>query len=212
MPDRQLFLKAATTTQYVSRIVERQLEPVGVPAYLLALLTHIRDHAPVSPSTISAASGVPMTTLRDNIQRLLDRRLVRKSAHPTDGRSYLLSLTARGKALAAAADPALLGPTWPSSDGSLGRSATTAVLDELNEALEAWRRSLRPRRTRRLSGESRAVYEKALRRNRSQKGHRTGSATRLTRATRRETHGRPALVTRPREPRPTSIPASTSLG
>ena len=79
MPDRQLFLKAATTAQYVGRIVDAQLEPVGIPAYLLALLTHIRDHAPVSPSTISLASGVPMTTLRDNIQRLVDRRLVRES-------------------------------------------------------------------------------------------------------------------------------------
>ena len=136
MPNRQLFLKAATTTQYVSRIVERELEPVGVPAYLLALLTHVRDHAPVSPTTISAASGVPMTTLRDNVQRLVDRRLVRRSAHPTDGRSYLLSLTPRGKALIAAADPALLG-AYVALERRLGRPLRDyeLMLDELNEAL-----------------------------------------------------------------------------
>lgn len=136
MPNRQLFLKAATTGQYVTRIVERRLEPVGVPAYLLALLTHVRDHAPVSPSTIAAASGVPMTTLRDNVQRLVDRRLVRKSAHPTDGRSYLLSLTARGAALTAAADPALRG-AYVALERRLARplGEYEEMLDELNEAL-----------------------------------------------------------------------------
>ena len=136
MPNRQLFLKAATTGQYVTRIVERRLEPVGVPAYLLALLTHVRDHAPVSPSTIAAASGVPRTTLRDNVQRLVDRRLVRKSAHPTDGRSYLLSLTARGAALTAAADPALRG-AYVALERRLARplGEYEEMLDELNEAL-----------------------------------------------------------------------------
>ena len=108
MPDRHLFLQTATAFQYVGQLIDRELEAIGHPAYLLALLTHVRDHAPVSPSKISAASGVPMTTLRDNIQRLVERGLVRRVKNSEDGRSYLLVLTAAGKRTIDAADPALL--------------------------------------------------------------------------------------------------------
>ena len=138
MPNRQLLLKAATTSQYVTRVVERHLEPVGIPPYLLALVTHIRDHAPVTPSRISVESGVPMTTLRDNIQRLVDRRLARRTKHPRDGRSYLLVLTARGEAMVRAADPALAA-AYDELERLLPRPLREyeALLDELNAALHA---------------------------------------------------------------------------
>jgi DNA-binding MarR family transcriptional regulator len=137
VPNRQLYLKAATTAQYVGRIVERQVQPVGIPAYLLALLTHVRDHAPVTPSTISEMSGVPMTTLRDNIQRLVDRRLVRRTSHPQDGRSYLLAPTARGERTLEAAGDALLD-AYLALEKRLPRPLQEyeGVLDELNAALE----------------------------------------------------------------------------
>jgi DNA-binding MarR family transcriptional regulator len=134
--NQQLLLKAATTSQYVTRIVERHLEPIGIPGYLLALVTHIRDHAPVTPSGISVASGVPMTTLRDNIQRLVDRRLARRTRHPDDGRSYQLVLTARGQAMIRAADPAL-ARAYDELERRLPRPLAEyeEMLDELNGAL-----------------------------------------------------------------------------
>jgi DNA-binding MarR family transcriptional regulator len=136
MVNRQLLLKAATTSQYVTRLVERHLDPIGIPPYLLGLVTHIRDHAPVSPSRISVESGVPMTTLRDNIQRLVDRRLVRRTKHPRDGRSYLLALTARGEAMIRAADPAL-AEAYRELEQRLPRPLHEyeEMLDELNAAL-----------------------------------------------------------------------------
>jgi len=136
MPNRRLLLEAATTSQYVGRIVERQLEPVGIPGYLLALLTHVRDHAPVTPSTISDVSGVPMTTLRDNIQRLVDRRLVRRTGHPHDGRSYLLVLTPKGKRVTDAAGDALLD-AYLALEQRLPRPLHEyeEALEELNETL-----------------------------------------------------------------------------
>src|SRR3954454_9917332 len=108
MHDRQLLLKTATTYGFVAQLVEHNLRAVGLPAFLLPTLTHIRDREPVSPSEISVAAGVPMTTLRDNVQRLVDRRLVRRTPNPADGRSPLLRLTARGRAVAEAAGAALL--------------------------------------------------------------------------------------------------------
>lgn len=138
MPDRQLFLKASVVSQYVGQLVERQLEPIGLPAYLLALLTHVRDHAPVTPSRVSEASGVPMTTLRDNVQRLVDRGLVRRVANDADGRSYLLVLTPRGKRVIARASDALLG-AYVAVERQLARPREEyeGVLDEVIEALKA---------------------------------------------------------------------------
>ena len=49
MADRHLFLKAATTSQYVGQIVDLQLAPVGIPGFLLAILTHVRDQARSRP-------------------------------------------------------------------------------------------------------------------------------------------------------------------
>ena len=137
MANRQLFLKAGATSQYVGRIVDAQLEAIGIPGYLLALLTHVRDYAPVSPSTVSIASGVPATTLRDNIQRLVDRRLVRRVPHPDDGRSYLLVLTRHGEAVTRAAGPALL-EAYLELERRLPRPlhAYELMLDELNEAMQ----------------------------------------------------------------------------
>jgi DNA-binding MarR family transcriptional regulator len=108
VPDRHLYLQTATTSQYVGQIVDHQLAPLGVPSSLVALLTHVRDLEPVSPSQLARAAGSSPTTLRDNIRRLVDRRLVRRAPNPRDGRSYLLKLTARGRAVLDAADPALL--------------------------------------------------------------------------------------------------------
>ena len=136
MPDRHLFLQIATASQYVGQVIDRELEMIGLPAYLLALLTHVRDHAPLTPSKISAASGVPMTTLRDNIQRLVDRGLVRRVKNTEDGRSYRLVLTAAGKRTIQAADPALL-QAYLAVERRLGRPLEDyqRMLDEVIEAL-----------------------------------------------------------------------------
>ena len=137
MPNRELFLKTTVAAHYVGQLVERHLEPVGVPAYLLALVTHVRDHAPVTPSGIAAASGIPLTTLRDNIRRLVDRGLARRIPNPDDARSYLLELTPAGSAMTKAADPALL-EAYLAVERRLPRPLAEyeRMLDELVAAVE----------------------------------------------------------------------------
>jgi DNA-binding MarR family transcriptional regulator len=137
MPNRHLYLQTATTSQYVGQIVEQQLAPLGVPPSLIALVTHVRDLEPVSPSTLARVAGTPTTTLRDNIQRLVDRRLVRRVPNPADGRSYLLRITARGRATLEAADPALLAAYLALEERlPRPREEYEQLLEELNAALE----------------------------------------------------------------------------
>ena len=108
MPDRRLLLQASTISQYVGQIVEQTVAPAGLPGFLLALLFHIRENGPVTPSAIAAVSGTPATTLRDNIQRLVAAGFARRMPNPSDGRSYLVELTPRGERVAREVEPALL--------------------------------------------------------------------------------------------------------
>jgi DNA-binding MarR family transcriptional regulator len=108
MPDRGLLLDVFRLYQLTGAVVERQLRDLGIPAYLFGLLSEIRYLAPVTPSVIAQKTGIATTTLRDNIQRLVDRGLVRRTPNPDDGRSYFVELTDKGEVLARAADPALL--------------------------------------------------------------------------------------------------------
>jgi DNA-binding MarR family transcriptional regulator len=137
VPDRHLYLDTATTSQYVAQIADRQLSPLGVPPTLVALLTHVRDLEPVPPSELSRAAGSPATTLRDNVQRLVDRRLVRRVPNRLDGRSYLLRITPRGRRALEAADPALL-EAYLALERHLPRPREEyeRILAELNAALE----------------------------------------------------------------------------
>ena len=77
-----------------------------------------------------------MTTLRDNIRRLVERGLVVRVPNPDDGRSYLLVPTQKGTAVAAAAGEALLD-AYLQLEHRLGRPLAEfeSVLEELNAAL-----------------------------------------------------------------------------
>lgn len=138
MPNRHLYLQTATASQYVGQIIEHQLGRLGIAPTLIALLTHIGEHEPISPSELSRVAGMPTTTLRDNVQRLVDRNLVRRVSNPDDGRSYLVRRTARGRTLLDAADPALLD-AYRALERRLPRPREEyeRMFAELNDALEA---------------------------------------------------------------------------
>jgi DNA-binding MarR family transcriptional regulator len=87
-----------TTGALVELLVDEELEAARVPPRLFSLLAWIDALGPLSPSALSAESGMPPTTLRDNIRRLVARGDVRRVPNPEDGRSYLVELTAKGKA------------------------------------------------------------------------------------------------------------------
>ena len=136
MEDRHLFLDVYRLLELTGAIIERQLREVGIPAYLFGLLSEIRRLAPVTPSAISQKTGMATTTLRDNIQRLVDRGLVRRTPNPEDGRSYLVEVTEQGEVLARAADPLLL-EAYEALERRLQRPRVDyeAGLDELATAM-----------------------------------------------------------------------------
>ena len=134
--DRRAFLQISTAHAHLAELLDRLLLPVGIAPHLLGLVTHVREHQPLTPTALSAVSGSPQTTLRDNIRRLVDLRLVRRLPNPDDARSYLIELTERGDLMARAADPALAAG-YDALERGLPRRLEDVqqVLAELNDAL-----------------------------------------------------------------------------
>src|SRR3954449_7773032 len=137
LTDKRLFLQAYSLAQTTGAIVERELDAVGLPSFLFGLLSQVHRLQPVAPTQIASTTGTPLTTLRDNIQRLVERDLVRRAPNPADGRSYLVELTARGDVLLRAAGEPLERP-YALLEARLPRPLDEyqQVLDELAVAAE----------------------------------------------------------------------------
>ncbi len=92
-----VFLAALLASQAVSNLVRREFEAAGVSMTAWGLLIHVEEHKRVAPSQLAAETGVTATTMRDQVQSLVDRGALRRVPNPADNRSYLVELTAAGR-------------------------------------------------------------------------------------------------------------------
>jgi DNA-binding MarR family transcriptional regulator len=92
-----VFLAALLAGQALSNLVRREFEAAGVSMTAWGLLVHVEEHRRVAPSQLAAETGVTPTTIRDQVQSLVDRGALRRVPNPGDSRSYLLELTAAGR-------------------------------------------------------------------------------------------------------------------
>ncbi|MCA9752133.1 MAG: MarR family transcriptional regulator [Gemmatimonadetes bacterium] len=101
MPEPLIFLsplhKATRQigTYLSSRMVE--LELAGSEGHVLA---YLGSYAPVPISELSSVFGHRKSTLTSLLDRLEERGLIRRDVHPGDRRSFVVSLTPRGRKLA----------------------------------------------------------------------------------------------------------------
>jgi DNA-binding MarR family transcriptional regulator len=93
-----VFLAALLAGQAVSNLVRREFEAAGVSITAWGLLVHVEEHRRVAPSQLAAETGVTATTIRDQVQSLVDRGALRRVPNPADNRSYLVELTPTGRA------------------------------------------------------------------------------------------------------------------
>jgi DNA-binding MarR family transcriptional regulator len=97
-----------STGLLVGMLVDEELEKAGVPQQLFSFLGWVATLQPVTPGTLAAETGLPPTTIRDYVRRLVARGDVRKTKNPADGRSYFLVLTPRGQRTADRGWPAVV--------------------------------------------------------------------------------------------------------
>jgi DNA-binding MarR family transcriptional regulator len=104
--DLDLFLRLALASSHAWQVVKRELDQAGIEIHLFGLLTHLSLRGPMTPSSLAAEQGIPVTTMRDQIQLLVERGLVERRPNAGDGRSYLVDLTPNGTKLAKRGAPA----------------------------------------------------------------------------------------------------------
>lgn len=98
----------------------------------------------VAAKNIVASSGLPKNTLSRAVQKLLQRRLLRRESDPDDLRSYVLALTPAGKAIFDETMPLMTGhqDAMLSALDEAERKQLCELLDKLVIASPGWPREL----------------------------------------------------------------------
>ena len=141
-PPRELDLlqELYSTGLLVGLLVDAELARIGVPDRLFSFIGWLTRLQPVTPSALAAETGLPPTTIRDYVRRLVASGDVRKVPNAEDGRSYHLVLTAKGQRIADRGLAAVVS-AFEAIDGHLQRPAGEH-LDTMRELREAVRLAL----------------------------------------------------------------------
>jgi DNA-binding MarR family transcriptional regulator len=92
-----LFLQPYVLAQLSGALVVDAVEGSDVTASEFAVTSWLAVRAGITPSELADELGLPPTTLSAMIDRLVQKKQVRRVRHPEDGRSYRLELTAKGR-------------------------------------------------------------------------------------------------------------------
>ena len=135
--DVDLLQELFSTGFLVGILVDEELDRVGVPNNLFSFIGWVTRLQPVTPSALAAETGLPPTTIRDYIRRLVERGDARRVPNPDDGRSYFLVLTPKGQRVANRGWPAVVA-AYRRMARHLERPPTEhlAASRELREALK----------------------------------------------------------------------------
>ncbi len=136
--DEDLLQELYSTGLLVGLLVDAELRKLDVPQALFSFMGWISWLEPVTPTTLAAETGLPPTTIRDYVRRLVERGDVRKTPNPNDGRSYHLVLTAKGRGVAGRGWPAVVA-AYERVERHLERPATEhlTAMRELRRAVQS---------------------------------------------------------------------------
>lgn len=135
--DASLLLDLWTTARYVNLLIQEEMAAAGSTGADLALLSEIALHGPLTVTELTELMGDPYMTTSDGVGRLANRREVTKVAHPTDGRSALVTTSKEGMRRAKVGGKAV-GRVGAMIEGHLRRSpsAVAAAVRDLRRAVQ----------------------------------------------------------------------------
>jgi DNA-binding MarR family transcriptional regulator len=93
---RGLLINVWIAGELVSTLLDRNLVAEGVQSDFYGTLSVIGVWGPLTPSDLAERTGTPLTTVSDRLRRMVADGDVERVAHPDDGRSHLVRLTADG--------------------------------------------------------------------------------------------------------------------
>jgi len=82
--------------QHLRVLLTETLAGTGMRPDEYAVYSLLFEEGPLPPTDMAAAMGMPLTTVLDYLRAMREKRHVRRTRNPRDGRSYLVSLTKTG--------------------------------------------------------------------------------------------------------------------
>jgi DNA-binding MarR family transcriptional regulator len=95
--DLEVFLEFILVSHFTQLLVRSEFEADGLDPYMFGLLLHVHARGRMTPSQLADETRVTNTTIRDQVQNLVERGLLARKPNPDDARSYLLELTPEGR-------------------------------------------------------------------------------------------------------------------
>lgn len=139
-----VLLDVWSVSRATSGLLDTALVASGLSADEFAVYSLLAQQGPLTPTQLSVQMATPPTTVSSHISRFQRRGHVRRTPHPSDGRSYRIQLTAAGRRThARAAD--LFRPVLHAVVNNLNEDepAVLAALGQLRRALDEVRTASR---------------------------------------------------------------------
>jgi len=95
--DLELFLEVTLVSHFMYQLARSEFEAAGLDPYMFGLLVHVHHRGKMTPTQLAEETRVMNTTIRDQVQNLVDRGLLARKPNPDDARSYLVELTPAGR-------------------------------------------------------------------------------------------------------------------
>jgi DNA-binding MarR family transcriptional regulator len=135
---RTLLLEMFVLSQLAGVVVDEIVSGSGITPNEFAVASSLQAAGQATPTELARQLGVPATTVSALVARLVEKGQLRRVPHPSDGRSYVLELTAKGRRTQQRNGERLV-KAIRRLDGHLegGSEAVSAALQQLESALRA---------------------------------------------------------------------------
>jgi DNA-binding MarR family transcriptional regulator len=99
-PERRISLlfDVFVLNQHLRSLLSRALEGTGMSPDQYAVHSLLFEAGQLAPTDMATRMGMPLTTVLDYLRPMLASHHVSRDRHPSDGRSYVVTLTAPGLA------------------------------------------------------------------------------------------------------------------
>lgn len=95
-PETSIFLEVFALDQAIGQLLREAMAGGPLTPEEYAVYSAIFAAEAITPTQVAQRLGMPKTTVMERVREMEERGHVRRIAHPDDGRSYRLVLTASG--------------------------------------------------------------------------------------------------------------------
>ena len=99
MDDNELAVEVREAVSRLARRLRQERPPHELGLTSLSVLSRLYRLGPAGPSALAAAENVQPQSMTRALATLVERGLVAREPHPTDGRQTVISITEAGRAV-----------------------------------------------------------------------------------------------------------------